>query len=565
MKLRDSQFIHAGAVLSLALLYALSGPRTLPEADSGEFAAIAVRGGIAHPPGYPLLAIVLQAFAPLGALLGLTPALTLSSILFACVAAWLIARTAIARGAGATAAWTATLAVFLSTNVWRNATSFEPRALNLLLAAGVLASCQRLSQSAGRDARAPLIATGLLFGLGLCNHHSLFMLAPLPAALLFAQPRELLVRGLWLALGFALGATPLLLFLFLRTQSGWIWGDWDPFLPRLVTHLLRLEYGTFALTANTKGHVGYGLSRMFGTLPAVLSFAFFALLVLGVGLSVRRWLAQRAGTRDVYALGSALAFATSGVLFPMLFRHEGTGMDHVNADRMLGLPMLLLVSPLAAALTALQARLRAAHAPVCGLLLLAHAALQWPQAARVDHRFFEDHMRNVFAIAERGAVIMSASDAGFSGGLYGRYVLGRSDVTIVFSGMNYAWYAELMRAEIAAGATLTSRPLYWLERPVSSPQIRPPTYPIGPLLRVVQPGETMPSPVELFARNEALFAGMRLPSREQLARLDAWEASELVNYSRVWAEIGARLARQGDHELAARAFRYRDAFTHESR
>jgi hypothetical protein len=564
MKPRDS-LITGGALLSLALLYAVSGPRTLPEADSGEFAAIAVSGGIAHPPGYPLLAIVLQAFAPLRSLLGLTPALTLSSILFACVAALLVARTMISRGAGVTAAWTATLAVFMSTNVWRNATSFEPRALNLLLAAGVLASCQRLSQTAGRDARLPLLATGLLFGLGLCNHHSLFMLAPLPAVLLFAQPRQLLARGLWLALGFALGATPLLLFLFLRAQAGWVWGDWDPFWPRLVTHVLRLEYGTFELTSNPKGHVGYGLSRMFGTLPAVLSFGFFALLVFGVVLSVRRWLSQPAGARDLYALGTALAFMTSGVLFPMLFRHEGTGMDNVNADRFLGLPMLLLVSPLAAALTALQVRLRAAHAPAFGLLLLAHAALQWPDAARVDHRFFEDHMRNVFAVAERGAVIMSASDAAFSGGLYGRHVWGRSDVTIVFSGMNYAWYAEMMRAELAAGTTLATRPLYWLERPVSSPEIRPPTYPIGPLLRVVQPGEAMPSPVELFARNEALFSRLRLPTREQLARLDAWEASELVNYRRVWAEIGARLARQGNHALAARAFQYRDAFTQKPR
>jgi hypothetical protein len=564
MPARD-RILWGAAVSILFLVYVTSGPRTLPEADAGELAAIAVRGGIPHPPGYPLLSWILQGFATLAGPLGLIPALALSSILCACVAAVLIAHTLIARGTPAISAWTATLAVFLSVHVWRDATTFEPFALNLLLAAGVIACTERLARdAAGTDRARTLFALGGLFGLGLCNHHTLALFAPLPLAVLLAQPRRLLGDARFLTLGFVLGTTPLLLLLVQRTQPGFIWGDWDPFLPRLLTHLLRHEYGTLSLAPSGAGSLAYGPARMLATLPQGLSYAFAGLLLFGVLHGLRRWYAARQASpshTDRFAFGLGASFVCSGLLFPMLFRLHGLGLDDLIADRFLALPMLPLAFPLATGLTALSPVLRALHAPVCAALLLAHGALQWPAAARAEHHFFEDHVRNIFDIVERDAVLMTASDTGFSAGLYGRYVLGRDDVTVVLSRLSHGWYTARVRAELVRpGTTLAARPLYVLDPPKTQARPALAAYPIGPLLRVIQLGEAMPSSTELFARNQALFARLRLPTRAQIARMDPWEQSELVNYTRGWHELGTRLRREGHDALSAQALRYRDAF-----
>jgi hypothetical protein len=85
-------------------------------------------------------------------------------------------------------------------------------------------------------------------------------------------------------------------------------------------------------------------------------------------------------------------------------------------------------------------------------------------------------------------------------------------------------------------------------------------YPIGPLLRVVPPGAAMPDAEALFARNVALFAKLRLPTRVQVLEADAWEADEMKDYARTWQMLGKRLQAQGSHDLAQRAFAYGNAF-----
>lgn len=550
-----------GMAVALLTSYLAAGPRTLPEADSGELAAIAMHGGIPHPPGYPLLVLLLQGFAHLAPQLGVSPALALSSYLLSCAAAMLLARTLIARGAAPLAACVATAAVFVSRNVFRASTSFEPFALNLLLAVSVLACCQALCRAAadGGGKRAS-VALGVTFGLGLCNHHSLATLAPLPLAVLLARPRLLPERLARIALGFLLGALPLLSLAWLRTQSGWIWGDWSDFFPQLAHHVLRCDYGTLTLSSGTSGHASYGPLRMLTTLPAVLSYAFVLPCALGAWAMWTRH-PSRQTRSDGFSVGLAASFLTSGFVFPALFRLQGTALDHLIADRFLALPVLLLAFPIAEALARQGAQRWRVQALLVSALAL-HAALQWPESARVHHRWFEAHVRNVFDVLEDNAVLMVAGDDGYSGGLYGKHVLGRHDVTLVIEGLDAAWHrvqiADAVNHAVPGGA---SRPLYLLDVPATPRSRTVRTFPVGPLLRVLGPNEPMPAPALLFEKNRALFAGLRLPTREEIANADAWERDTLPYYARAWDTLAQRLQQQGDAELAASARAYRDTFT----
>ena len=51
------------AVLAIAILYAWLAPSYFVDGESAEFSALAVAGGAAHPPGYPLYVMWLRAMA----------------------------------------------------------------------------------------------------------------------------------------------------------------------------------------------------------------------------------------------------------------------------------------------------------------------------------------------------------------------------------------------------------------------------------------------------------------------------------------------------------------------
>jgi len=165
--------------------------------DSSELSAAAWELGIAHPPGHPLPGL-------LGKLLALLPVgtiyfrVTLASALAAAAAAALTVQlslqvlgrlgAAAARPAWAApaAATVAGLVVGLSYAVAFQAVRAEVYALNLcLLLAG---ACLLLRWDETGDRR-PLLLSGLVCGLALCNHHFLVVLA-LPAVLLFVLLRR---------------------------------------------------------------------------------------------------------------------------------------------------------------------------------------------------------------------------------------------------------------------------------------------------------------------------------------------------------------------------------------
>ncbi|MEX2247774.1 MAG: DUF2723 domain-containing protein [Dehalococcoidia bacterium] len=150
--------------------------------DMGEFAVASATLGIAHNTGYPLLILLGKAFTflPVG---DTAYRVNLMSAVFTALAVAVVfgiirdlTEDTIAAAAGA-------LTLAFSSTVWANATWATSYGLNLFFTALVV----RQMLAWRRDRRpATLVLAALAFGLGLCNHRLIALVAP-PSLLLIAS------------------------------------------------------------------------------------------------------------------------------------------------------------------------------------------------------------------------------------------------------------------------------------------------------------------------------------------------------------------------------------------
>jgi hypothetical protein len=204
--------------------------------DSAEFVAAAWELGVAHPPGHPLAALFhrLVCYLPVGTIafrVGLASALaTIGAVIllfFICnelIDALAAGRTDAGGSPGTSRSirWIAcgfgALSPAFSYALWFSAVRAEVYALNLLLLlAGIYLLLRGRRQEDGRY----VLASAFCFGLALCNHHLLALLA-LPGALLLlprAAWRMKLGRALLWAPVAVLAALCLLAYLPLRAEQ----------------------------------------------------------------------------------------------------------------------------------------------------------------------------------------------------------------------------------------------------------------------------------------------------------------------------------------------------------
>jgi hypothetical protein len=510
--------------LALLAIYLLAGmPTTLTDFDAGEFATIALGGGIAHPPGYPLYCFLLQTFAALRGLLGVVPALVLLSVLGVVGAGWLLLRSLATMGVLPLARAAAVLIVLGGYCVARVALSIEPFALNLLLAALVLFAALHRRW----------LLLGLAFGMGACNHHSLSLLFPL--ALLALAPRRL---GPAL-LGLLVGLAPLSYFWILRDHP-YVWGDWTAFWSRLPVHLLRQEYGTFALSRVSGA--GAVLEGPWVTMVGMAkSLSFAALLPCAMGA----WLLGR--QHRWRALPYAACFVCTAFIFPALWRvemHEGLGP---LLERFIALPLIMLVLPLAVGLGRISNR-----PTLLRIAVALHLLLQWPWASRRHETFYEQHIANLLSIPEPDAVLIVRSDADQFGVPYVQIAHGLAPNVdaVVVSRDSLLWHTSAQVRALGlrppvdgfldlVNRLLAVRPVY-LVAVYDSPTTKSflaqfSTYPIGPMIRLLPRGAPLPSPEQLLEMNVGLYEGLSLPASRDGTSL--WEAHLLERYSLPWRAL----------------------------
>jgi len=169
---RDVALVFAA---SLALYAALAAPTVL-FGDSAELQAVALRGGIAHPSGYPAFVLIGRVFARVPFP---DPAyrITFMAAFFAAATVALLVRTIAELGIPRGAALAGALVLGASFTFWQVALRAEVYSLALFL--GFLALWRTLVALRGTSLRAALLA-GLLAGIALSGH---LMLAPLAAVL----------------------------------------------------------------------------------------------------------------------------------------------------------------------------------------------------------------------------------------------------------------------------------------------------------------------------------------------------------------------------------------------
>jgi hypothetical protein len=567
----------------LFLVYWFSAPVGLPEADAGEFAAAALTNGIAHPPGYPLLTMLLAVFSRLSPLLGLVRSLSLFSILCGYCSAVVIYFTLRKLNAGRIVSVVSVYAIFLSADIWRACTTFEPFALNILQASILvflthLLACCEIN---GRGRLLSAAAIGLLFGFGVCNHHSLLLLFPFLLVVFAQQKNDLPRTAAGLFAGFVLGLAPLSYFFFVPANGPVVWGDWQHPWSRLAVHLLRSEYGSLSLSAGSQGSAFYGPGLFLARLPDTLSIVFLA-VIFAVAFQASAFLGakSRIGRNvQLFYLGIAASFILCGIVFPAFFRWNHSPIADMLACRFFSLPTLFLVFPVCLGMSIVNKwlRTRFVRLIVCTIPLLIHAGIQWQLSSRSNNALFSQHIKNVQASVSDNALIIASSDADFMVGRFESAVAEKKGLDFIYVGLQSlpweqkrvkqllnvnAGSKKMVLADIVRTAVQT-RPVYFLNIPDTTGfcGLLHWTYPVGPLLRVIPVAADQPPHLAVYAKNlELMKKSLAVPTPRQLATASAWDDQYLGYYARTWETIGAALNADKDTCNARVCFTCRDAF-----
>lgn len=578
---RAPRWLAGALVAASALAYVLTAARHVLGGDNGEFAALYARGGVAHPTGYPLYVLFLRALRWLPAA---SPAhgAALATALLGVATTLLLYAACRAFGASRAAAATVVAAHAFSAHAWIASTHAEVFALNALLAAAIL---WLVAQERWRGL-ARVVALGAVAGLGLANHATIVLLAPIGLWGAVRGAREsgraalATLAGL---LALAIGLTPYAYLVWAaRAPEGHVlWGETAD-LRGLVHHMLRSEYGTTTLTRGAHraerlaqelllarslivGLVGLPVAALAGALVRTFASASRQ----GVPDPLPAPVARR--SRWAHA-ALAASFALAGPGFVALFNISAHGLDRLIVERFHLLPQIVACVWLAPALDGLLARLRGRPrfaSALVGATALASAGLSL-EAVRAHHApDVERYVLDTLATVPRGAVILGTGDHRFGGFLYAQRALGlRPDVVYIDVLLAPAdWYrarigaqlglevvspraGSLSSSELAAQLLATGRPVLLTNRFSDAIPRAFPLYPIGTLERVVATPAEVPDPPTLERMNQAVFAQMH-PSVTP-APDGTWGGDLQHGYARPWLALAAAYRAAGDVAHAER-------------
>jgi hypothetical protein len=394
--------------------YALTASRDIFPGDTPEFITVALTGGVAHPPGYPLLSMLGALFGqlPIGPLpfrVNLVSAVAhAATVSFVFLIAERLSRDLLAAAAAA-------LLLAFGTLFWSWSLVAEAFAVNDLLAALVFYFIV-----VWRDrplSTAPLLGAALAFGLGIANHQTITLLVPAIAYAFWSERRFLRGRGalLWRAAA-VLGLAAVLPYAYILVAADrhelLNWGGiQSPF--DLARQFLRLDYGTGQLIPTQAYQGGTPIDRLVEFAKNV-NPALAVLATLGAVQAYRRirW----------YFWTTALAFLFTGILF-VLYANANVQVETARfiLVRFFLLPQVV-VAPLAGLglvfLVELVSRRRPDDRPwlaraVTGVAF-AVAAIELVATFHAvdlsDDRIARDFTVDIFATTPQNAILLAGGD-----------------------------------------------------------------------------------------------------------------------------------------------------------
>eukprot|EP00960_Hanusia_phi_P077494 768701-Hanusia_phi.AAC.1 len=235
--------------LSTLLVYSSTRYRGIPGGDAGELMAMACAGGVAHPPGYPLLTMMGRAWLSLLSRLDILPSAKLSLLSCFLGAAGVSLQFAVALSVTEDVMGSLLAAGMLAFSdvSWKFCTQFEVFSLNIVFSSCILL----LTSSYLRHGQLSTTLLGsFVCGLALTNQHTILILVFTSVLFVFHKDRSALLRPkrmMVLFVLFAMGMTPYCYLLLAGSEPPM--GSWGMFqdVRGVVRHLLREEYGTFQL------------------------------------------------------------------------------------------------------------------------------------------------------------------------------------------------------------------------------------------------------------------------------------------------------------------------------
>ena len=546
-------------------IYASGAARTVQGGDAGEFMALSLLSGVAHPPGYPLFTMLLSiaGFLPVGA-----PAFR-ASLVSAALAAGAVA---LLHGAvlrltrSLPAAWIAAGFLGFSLTFWQYATVAEVFAGGACTAALVIFASARIAEGwRGHQAQ---LALGLSVATGIANHHTVILLAPLAFWAWFTalsrplRPRTAVAETLTCAAGLACGFLAYLTLMI--PGGGWRWGDTSS-LGGLLHHFLRADYGTFQLALNGAElrwwqHPLYYLGRI----PAQL----FGVGALAAAAGVWGGLRSRRG----FAAALLATWVLAGPVFLAKFNVPLEGMGRVVAARFHILPTVLSAVFIGFGVAwASRQPWGRLTAPLCALAVAAQGLTYHRHASHAEWTVMEDYVLNALGAVEPGALIVGNSDNFFFGALYAQRALGvRPDVAFLHPTMlAYDWYVDDMNArfpalnlpgyvpvpELVAG-NLDARPVYLTLALLAEPEVAAAVsaYPESAvLMRAVSTPQDLPPPAQVEVQMDAAVKSFIFRSKltTDHQATETWEVWAVQQYAEAYMALAR--AYDGERDVLAAA------------
>ncbi len=444
------------AFLFLVALYIATLNPSVAGGDSGELTAAALTGGVPHPSGYPLFALLARFFAALP--LGHSPIwrVNLLSAVSMAAAGGLVC--AVVQSWTRNAAAGLVAAALFGTNslVWSHATSAEVFGLNAMFVALAFHLWSRVERTLfRRDVVALLFASGL----AMCNHHTfVFVGAPLILRSLWVARCNLGARGLALALVFGLlGLVPYLYLMPASASAAAVsWGD-ETSIGGLVAHILRRNYGTFSMGQTSADGVFVAHDTFFPTLWHMWGHAFprflwfgplLAMMGLYLGTKNRQPRKAASALLLVLCLYSVTFCALSNLSTSRPLHLSVLGRFCIESDLLLAIASGFGVAALLQRLGTRSPAVWLRWAPVgAGAVFAVGVAAHAGQANGRNKTIFRDFVTTAFASIPPGAIVVTMGDE-LTGSVFYFHEVEKLRADVIHLDRNYLgapWYTARKR------------------------------------------------------------------------------------------------------------------------
>ena len=570
-RLAKLMFDRGGAIALLGLLlYAWLAPDYFVDGDNAEFATLGTTGGIGHPSGYPLYILWLRATSWLP---GSSAAHTtgLATALIAAIAIWVLHAACRAWGAKPAAASVACALVATAPVVLRMSTEAEVFALNDLIVALVLwlAAAEGPLRGVSRAG-----ALGLVAGLGMSNHLTCMLVAPIGVygIVLAVRERGLVVIAAALG-GLVVGLTPYL-YMFVAPDTRQAWTKVTT-LGDVVRMFTRADYGGLTTFAESgERHGGDNEVALLGTIGRAFLWLPIAAAIYAFVVTIR---ARATRWAWLCVLVTALI---AGPWLVSNFNLVTVGVSGYVVRRFHLLVLVVLALPVAVGLGLVATRVLAgrldphgklAHPRAGDALALAvfvvAASLSLPGIARAHSFAVQRGVDNMLRNLPDNAAVITRFDDLFCGSNYLQIIDGvRPDVRVMtptLDPIRLARYglepparpvAEMTSPGIELAELLLQRGLpVFVDNRETDILSRFPHYPYGTLIRILPRGAKLPSIDEQRAMNEKLYERFVF-DYEPPGASDDFPALAQLRYADPWTAIGQQYEAAGRLDEARKMY-----------